>query len=37
MSADHGGWRETPQDHRVGIVNARSLSDAELERIAAGR
>jgi hypothetical protein len=32
-----GGWREVPQEHRVGFVDARSLSDAELERIAAGR
>ena len=30
-----GGWREMPQDHRVGIYDARSLSDEELERIAA--
>jgi len=29
-----GGWRETPQDHRVGIYDARALSDEELERIA---
>jgi hypothetical protein len=29
-----GGWRETPHDHRVGIVDLTSLSDAELMRIA---
>jgi hypothetical protein len=28
-----GGWRETPQDHRVGIVDVRQLSDAELESL----
>ena len=26
-----GGWREAPQDHRVGIVDVTQLSDAELE------
>jgi hypothetical protein len=31
-----GGWRETPQDHRVGIVDVRQLSDAELESMIAG-
>ena len=28
-----GGWRETPQDHRVGVFDVRQLSDEELERM----
>ena len=28
-----GGWRETPQDHRVGVVDVRSLTDEQLERL----
>ena len=28
-----GGWRETPQDHRVGVYDVRQLSDEELERM----
>ena len=28
-----GGWRETPQDHRVGHYDLRQLSDEELERM----
>ena len=28
-----GGWRETPQDHRVDVRDVRYLSNAELERI----
>jgi hypothetical protein len=28
-----GGWREAPQDHRVGIMDVRQLSDAELENM----
>ena len=28
-----GGWRETPQDHRVGVYDVRQLSDEELERL----
>jgi hypothetical protein len=31
-----GGWRETPQDHRVGIVDLTQLSDAEHDRGASG-
>jgi hypothetical protein len=30
-----GGWREAPQDHRVGVVDVTKLSDAELERMTA--
>ncbi len=30
-----GGWRETPQDHRVGIVDVTQLSDADLESVIA--
>ena len=30
-----GGWRETPQDHRVGVYDVRQLSDEELERMIA--
>jgi hypothetical protein len=30
-----GGWREAPQDHRVGIVDLTQLSDAELESMVA--
>jgi hypothetical protein len=30
-----GGWRETPQDHRVGIMDVTRLSDAELESMVA--
>ena len=30
-----GGWRETPQDHRVGIVDLTQISDAELESMVA--
>lgn len=30
-----GGWRKTAQDHRVGLVDLRSLSDEALARIAA--
>jgi hypothetical protein len=30
-----GGWREAPQDHRVGIMDVRQLSDAELESMIA--
>ena len=30
-----GGWREAPQDHRVGIVDVTQLSDAELESMIA--
>ena len=29
-----GGWRETPQDHTVGVYDMTTLSDAELGRIA---
>ena len=29
-----GGWRETPQDHTVGVYDATGLSDQELQRIA---
>ena len=29
------GWKETPQTHHVGIYDARSFSDAELEAIIA--
>ncbi len=29
-----GGWRETPQDHTVGVYDMATLSDAELGRIA---
>jgi hypothetical protein len=28
-----GGWRETPQDHRVDVRDVRYLSNAELEQI----
>ena len=28
-----GGWRETPQDHRVGHYDLSKLSDEELERM----
>jgi hypothetical protein len=28
-----GGWRETPQDHRVGHYDLRQLSDEDLERM----
>jgi hypothetical protein len=30
-----GGWREAPQDHRVGIMDVTRLSDAELESMVA--
>jgi hypothetical protein len=30
-----GGWREAPQDHRVGIVDLTQISDAELESMVA--
>jgi len=30
-----GGWRETPQDHRVGHYDLSTLSDEELERMIA--
>jgi len=30
-----GGWREAPQDHRVGIMDVTRLSDAELESMIA--
>ena len=30
-----GGWRETPQDHHVGVYDLRSFSDKELERMIA--
>ena len=30
-----GGWREAPQDHRVGIVDVTQLSDDELESMIA--
>jgi hypothetical protein len=30
-----GGWREAPQDHRVGVVEVRKLTDQELERLIA--
>src|SRR3990167_8608810 len=30
-----GGWREAPQDHRVGIMDVTHLSDAELESMIA--
>ena len=28
-----GGWRETPQDHRVAHYDVRQLSDEDLERM----
>jgi hypothetical protein len=30
------GWRETPQDHRVGVYDVRQLSDEDLERMIVG-
>jgi hypothetical protein len=28
-----GGWRETPQEHKVAVTDVAQLSDQELERL----
>ena len=28
-----GGWRETPQEHKVAVTDVTQLSDQELERL----